>query len=126
MVLCYNKGAIIWLKPLTTILRLIHLLMVLLQVLNSSDELLSLPLGAKLSTEASLGELGGSLEGRCATDLDEFHHVTLIRSEAGDFSDDLANESLLATTLLGPDSLDLGGHETFTTSCSNTAFSHDF
>ena len=114
------------LKPLTTVLRLIHLLMVLLEVLNSSDQLISLPLGSKLGAETSLGELGSSLEGRGASDLNELHHVALIRGEASDFPNDLANEGLLATTLLGPDSLDLGGHETFTTSCSNTASSHDY
>ena len=100
--------------------------MVLSQVLDSSDELLSLSLSAKLGTEASLGELGSSLKSGSAADLDELHHVALIRGETSDFSDDLANESLLATTeLLSPVSLDLLGDESLTTSCSNTASSHD-
>ena len=113
-------------KPLTTILRLVHLLVVLPEVLDSVNELISLPLGAELSAETVLSELGGSLKGGSASDLDELHHVALIRCEAGNLSDDLANESLFATTLLSPDSLDLGGDETLTTSCSNTASSHDY
>ena len=101
--------------------------MVLSQVLDSNDELLSLSLSAELGTKAGLSELGGSLKSRSATDLDELHHVALIRGETSDLSDNLANESLLATTeLLSPVSLDLLGDESLTTSCSNTASSHDY
>ena len=80
------------------------------EVLESLDELVTLALGAELSAETGLGELDGSLEGARGADLDEFHHVSLVRGEAGDFADDFADEGLLSG-LLDADCLDLGRDE---------------
>jgi hypothetical protein len=93
------------------------------QVLEGDDEFITLALSTELSAETSLGELDSALESAGAADLDELHHVSLIRSKASDLTNDLTNESLLTETLLDTSGLDLLCYETLVKARSNASLS---